>query len=216
MGVIPNYSKINTKCANRIKPKLLRDVKTEAILVFTRTALERYFAELGDDKLEALKTSDGGFSEVYTVLKNLLDQLQDSVVNVDYLMDVASKQNQNALMKLRYQQEAPLTAYYNVMAQQVRAHYAGKPPVLPEFLVICVLAEWLLGEEKSTHCYPYLQEVDFLDLAGKFENLRDYFKNDASCQISDLHELSFKIVMKLKQYKYKVNPSRSSKTRKKR
>lgn len=30
-------------CKNRIKPLLLRDVKTEALLVFVRTTLEDYF-----------------------------------------------------------------------------------------------------------------------------------------------------------------------------
>jgi len=33
-------------CRNRIKPKLLRDVKTEALLVFIRTTLEDYFSQI--------------------------------------------------------------------------------------------------------------------------------------------------------------------------
>ena len=33
-------------CSNRIKPKLLRDIKTEALLAFIRTTLEEYFKEL--------------------------------------------------------------------------------------------------------------------------------------------------------------------------
>jgi hypothetical protein len=33
-------------CKNRIKPLLLRDVKTEALLVFVRTTLEDYFIRL--------------------------------------------------------------------------------------------------------------------------------------------------------------------------
>ena len=37
---------LNTNCKNRIKPKLIRDVKTEALLVFARTALERFFAKM--------------------------------------------------------------------------------------------------------------------------------------------------------------------------
>ena len=33
-------------CKNSIKPKLLRDVKTEALLVFIRTTLEDYFNQI--------------------------------------------------------------------------------------------------------------------------------------------------------------------------
>ena len=33
-------------CKNRIKPLLLRDVKTEALLVFVRTTLEDYFNQI--------------------------------------------------------------------------------------------------------------------------------------------------------------------------
>ncbi|WP_418187265.1 hypothetical protein ACNSOP_08000 [Aliarcobacter lanthieri] len=33
----------NMNCKNRVKPKLLRDIKTEALLVFIRTTLEQYF-----------------------------------------------------------------------------------------------------------------------------------------------------------------------------
>ena len=43
---MPNYYLDNINCTARIKPSLLRDVKTEALLVFVRTALERYFEQI--------------------------------------------------------------------------------------------------------------------------------------------------------------------------
>ena len=33
-------------CKNRVKPKLLRDIKTEALLVFIRTTLEQSFQQI--------------------------------------------------------------------------------------------------------------------------------------------------------------------------
>jgi len=37
---------INPNCPNRIKPKLLREQKTEALLVFIRTTLEQSFEKI--------------------------------------------------------------------------------------------------------------------------------------------------------------------------
>ena len=71
------------------------------------------------------------------------------------------------------------------------------------------------GEEKSTRLYPFLDEVDFLELMGKFENKRELFFHGDTCKITEIHELSYAIVEKLKKHKYKVNKKRVSKNRKK-
>jgi len=42
---------VKNYCTDRIKPKLLREQKTEALLVFIRTTLEQYFKIMGDDKI---------------------------------------------------------------------------------------------------------------------------------------------------------------------
>ena len=215
MGAIPTNNYLSDNCTNRIKPTLLRDVKTEALLVFARTALERYFAELGDVNMQNIMGSNEEFTYVYTTLGKLLTHLQEHVVNVDYLIDLAQLENKHPAFKALSKQEEPLVGYYNIMAQKVRSHYEGKPAYLPELLVVCVLAEWLLGEEKSTHIYPFLDDIDFLELIGKFEDHRKHFYKDDECKISEIHELSFKITEKLENYKYKVNKSRVSKTRKK-
>lgn len=215
MGAIPTNNYLSDNCINRIKPSLLRDVKTEALLVFARTALERYFAELGKENMQNIMGSNEEFTYVYTTLSKLLTHLQECVVNVDYLINLAQVENKHPSFKLLSKQEEPLVGYYNIMAQKVRTYYQGKPAYLPEFLVISVLAEWVLGEEKSTHIYPFLDEIDFLELIGKFEDHRKHFYRDDECKISEIHELSFKIIEKLKTCKYKVNKSRSSKARKK-
>jgi len=215
MGAIPTDNYLRDNCTNRIKPSLLRDVKTEALLVFARTALERYFAELGEANMKNIMGSNEEFTYVYTTLAKLLTHLQACVVNVDYLINLAKVGNSHPAFKMLSKQEEPLVGYYNIMAQKVRSHYKGKPAYLPELLVICVLSEWILGEEKSTHIYPFLDDIDFLELIGKFEEHRKHFYKDDECKISEIHDLSFKITDKLKSYKYKANTSRVSKARKK-
>jgi len=215
MGAIPKNNFIGSYCTNRIKPSLLRDVKTEAMLVFARTALERYFRELDQVNVETACETDEDTVYVYSTLKNLLMELQGCVVNADYLINLVQSSKRHQELKPLVKQEEPLMDYYDIMAQQVRNHYKGKAVDLPVFLVISVVAEWILGEEKSTHIYPFLDNVDFLELIGKFEDRRENFYQNDACKISEIHELSFKIVDKLKNHKYKVNKSRISKTRKK-
>jgi len=215
MGAIPKNNLIDSNCANRIKPSLLRDVKTEALLVFARTALERYFRELDQANVETACETDEDTVYVYSTLKNLLLQLQECVVNVDYLINLVQGSKRHPELKALVKQEEPLMDYYDIMAQQVRSHYNGKAVDLPVFLVLSVVAEWVLGEEKSTHIYPFLDKVDFLELIGKFEDRRENFYHNDACKISEIHELSFKIIDKLKNHKYKANKSRVSKTRKK-
>ena len=197
MTAIPLNNFINDNCTNRIKPSLLRDVKTEALLVFARTALERYFVKLDEFDMDDAIASNEDTNYVYSTLKKLLTQLQESIVNVDYLINITQGAQRYPELKLLSKQEEPLMAYYDIMAQQVRNHYKDKPAYLPEFLVVCVIGEWVLGEEKSTNIYPFLDNIDFLELTGKYEENRKYFQKDNECKISEIHELSFKIIDKL-------------------
>jgi hypothetical protein len=215
MGAIPKNNLIGSNCENRIKPSLLRDVKTEALLVFSRTALERYFAKLDQTNMHSVAETDEEAVYVYDTLRKFLGQLQESVVNADYLINVAHNAHRHPELRMLKKHEEPLMEYYDIMAQRVRSYYDGDFVYLPVFLVVSILAEWVLGEERSTHIYPFLNEIDFLELIGKFEDHREHFYHDGECKISEIHELSFKIVDKLKNHKYKANKGRVSKTRKK-
>lgn len=211
MSALPILNVIDNNCTNRVVPSLLRDRKTEALLVFTRTALERYFAKI--DKTD-IQTNDD-ITYVYTTLRSLLEHLQECVVNVDYLLHLAQISNTHPDLKVLSKFDEPLMAYYGIMAQEVKNHFKQNPLYLAEFLVVCTLGEWVVGEEKSTHLYPFLKDIDFLELIGKFELNRDSFYLNGECKISEIHELSFKVVQKLKTYKYRPHTSRRSKRRKK-
>jgi len=212
--MIPKTYLISDNCTNRIKPSLLRDVKTEALLVFARTALERYFAQVDESSIELKLSTNEETRYTYDTLKKLLMHLQESVVNVDYLINLIQNAKKYPALKVLAKKEESLISYYDIMAKKVRSYYKEEPASLPELLVICVLAEWILGEEKSTNLYPFLKEIDFLELMGSFENNRKAFEREGKCKVSEIHELSFVIVEKLKRYKFKVNTTRVSKTRK--
>ena len=194
---------------------MLMDIKTEALLVFARTALERYFAQIDKAEYKPTVGTDAETKYVYDTLRKLLVNLQESVVNVDYFMKLTKESKNSSQLRELAKYEDPLISYYDVMADEVAKFYAEKPAYLPEYLIICTLTHWIMEEEKSINLYPFLKDIDFLDLMSKFEIDRKSFEKDDLCVISDIHNVSFKIIEKLKNKKYKVDAKRVSKTRKK-
>lgn len=202
-------------CKKRIKPAILRDVKTEALLVFARTALERYFTLVEEKECSLVIGTQEDTAYVYTVLLDLRDKLQECVVNVDYLLTLTKYSDKYPHIKRLAKYEEPLRDYYNAMAQKVVNHFSDRPSFIPEFLVICILSHWVVEEEKSVHLYPFLKEIDFVLLIDKFEANRNSFEQNNEDIIADMHSVAVSIVEKLKNKKYKVNSGRVSKTRKK-
>lgn len=195
---------------------MLNSVKTEAILVFSRTALERYFAEVEENNFELKVGTQEETEYVYTTLRDLTQKLQEVVVNVDYLLNLV--QSAKTYPELRHiaKMEEPLINYYDAMAQQVTIYFKDKPAYMPEFLIICILSHWILEEEKSTDLYPFLKEIDFTELFHIFEKNREEFIKDDMCIVSDILNIAIQTVEKLKNTRYKANTNRVSKKRKKR
>lgn len=215
MSAIPKNNFLSNNCLNRVRPTMLRDVKTEALLVFCRTALERYFAKVDETNYKTSVGTDSDTVYVYNTLRGLLSKLQESVVNVDYFINLMQLSVTSPLYLRLAKSEEALINYYDTMAKVIEVHYQGKLAFLPEFLVICVLDNWISGEEHSVSLYPFLQEIEYLELMSKFENNRVYFEKEDGCSIKEIHQLSDKITQKLEDYKYKVNKKRVSKNRKK-
>ncbi len=206
---------VNNYCTHRVKPTMLSGVKTEALLVFARTALERYFVHIDEMKYSPEVGSKEDTDLVYKTLSDLKNNLQKYVVNADYLINLVQGAKINAQMKKLAKHEEPLMYYYDSMAHKVSTHFMNKPAYIPEFLVICVLSHWIVEEEKCIALYPFLQDIDFEELIYIFESNRKNFKKDDEDIISDILNVSAEIIEKLKNAKYKVNKERVSKTRKK-
>ncbi|MDF1882820.1 hypothetical protein JHD49_02585 [Sulfurimonas sp. SAG-AH-194-C21] len=209
---MPKNDFMRNNCLNRVKPTMLRDVKTEALLVFCRTALERYFAKIDEANYVASVGTNADTTYVYDTLRSLLVKLEDSVVNVDYFIDLVQLSNSSPLFRKLAKSEEALINYYDVMAKVIQSHYRDQLAYLPEFLVICILENWM-GEEHSVALYPFLKDIDFLELMSKFEENREYFQSGDVCRVKDIHHLSDKITYALDAYKYKVNKKRVSKVR---
>ena len=201
-------------CKNRIKPKLLRDIKTEALLVFIRTTLEQsfyqidnigYSFELGNDKDKEL---------VYSSLKKLLEQLQDTVINSTYLRSLIENSHKNATLKLLAKKEEPLMIYYDTLIKTIEVCLPNGSSWIPELVVISLLSEWIIEEEKTAYFYPYLKDMNYLDLINRYDNSKKDLDNEKKDIMMDMYKLSSKLIEKLKKVEYKINTT-SKRTKRK-
>ena len=194
---------------------MLSGVKTEALLVFSRTALERFFQQIDEQEHQPTVGTKEETEYVYATLRDLNANLQESIVNADYLINLVQSAKRYPELRSIAKLEEPLMNYYDAMAQAVAIHFEKKPAHIPEFLVICVLSHWIIEEEKDIELYPFLKEVDFSKLYDIFEANKAQFKKDDFCVVNDIFDISCKTIEKLKTTKYKANKERVSKTRKK-
>lgn len=204
---------LNTNCKSRIKPALIRDVKTEALLVFARTALERFFEKNKDLTLPKVGSIvDAKY--IYATLWDLKCQLQESVVNVEYLLNLVQEAKRYPDLRKIAKAEEPLITYYDAMAKRIEFHIPEERVFMPDFLVVCTLCHWLIEEEKSISLYPFLADFDFIVLIEKYESAA-LFNDEDKKNINDIHKVSTDLIETLKKTKYKFNSDRVSKTRKK-
>lgn len=206
-------SSISTNCKNRVKPNLVRDIKTEALLVFARTALERFFEKNENKTLNKIGSIENT-KYIYENLWNLKVKLEDTVVNVDYLLTLVKQAKTNISLRKIAKNEEPLITYYDAMAKRIEFHIPKEKVFMPEFLVLCTLSHWIIEEEKSIALYPYLADFDFLKLIEKFE-VSALENEDDRKNLTEIYKVSTDLIETLKKTKYKFNQERVSKTRRK-
>ena len=154
-------------CKNSVKPKLLRDVKTEALLVFIRTTLEQSFYQIDNVGYNFLLGNDEDNEYVYSTLKKLLIQLEDTVINSSYLRSLIENSHKNATLKVLAKKEEPLMVYYDTLVKTIESSLPNGSSWIPELVVVSLLSEWIVEEEKSTYFYPFLKDLDYMDLINR-------------------------------------------------
>ena len=160
---------INQNCPNRIKPKLLREVKTEALLVFIRTTLEQSFERIDKHGYQMQIGSAEDNEYVYSTLRNLLHNLQECVINSTYLRSLIANSHKSQILKILAKKEEPLMVYYDSIIKGVEYNLSNGTSWIPELVVISLLSEWVIEEEKSVYLYPFLGEINYLDLINKYD-----------------------------------------------
>ncbi|MDX9900015.1 MAG: hypothetical protein RBT22_00800 [Aliarcobacter sp.] len=209
-----NFLRKNMTCKNRVKPKLLRDIKTEALLVFIRTTLEQSFQQIDNVGYNFRLGNDEDNEVVYSSLKALLEQLQDTVINSTYLRSLIENAHKNATLKLLAKKEEPLMIYYDTLVKTIEVCLPNGSFWIPELVVISLLSEWIIEEEKTAYFYPYLKDMNYLDLINRYDNSKKDLNNEKKDIMMDMYKLSSKLIEKLKKVEYKINTTRKRTKRK--
>ncbi len=201
-------------CKNRVKPKLLRDIKTEALLVFIRTTLEQCFHQIDNVGYNFRLGNDEDNEIVYSSLKKLLEQLQDTVINSTYLRSLIENAHKNATLKILAKKEEPLMVYYDTLIKTIEVCLPNGSFWIPELVVISLLSEWIIEEENTAYFYPYLKDIDYIDLINRYDNSKKELDNEKKEIIMSMYKISSKLIEKLKKVEYKINTTRKKTKRK--
>lgn len=202
-------------CKNRIKPILLRDIKTEALLVFIRTTLEDYFYQIEKSGFYFQLGNEKDNEFISFELRKLLNNLEDTVINSSYLRSLIEIANKNNSLKAIAKKEEPLMVYYDSLVKEIERLLPNGSFWIPELVVICLLSEWIIEEEKSTFFYPYLKKFDYLSLLDCYDNSKKNLEIDKKEIIMNMYKISSKLINRLKKVEYKINTSRKKVKRKK-
>lgn len=202
------------KCSKRVKPLLLRDVKTEALLVFIRTTLEEFFEQRKENDPSFKMKNDEDTKLLESIFKKLLLQLQETVVNSLYLRSLIANAEKSPSLKLLAKKEEPLMVYYDSIVKAIEYKLENGTKWIPELMILCLLSEWIIEEEKTLFFYPFLEEIDYLKLQNLYEELKPMSTPEEKEVIMNMYYISSYLISKLKNSHYKINKNRKKKKRK--
>ena len=198
----------------QIKLKLLRDFKTDALLIYIKTVIEELLANIKNNTYKIDLGNTEFNIEIEENIKILNSHLSKTIINAYELKAFMSySQIRTKNTKLLPNDEA-LVFYYNSIVRQIELQLQEGDIWIPEQIVLSLLSEWILEENKSIVLYPFLNEIDYLKLLGYYEMARNNEKkNHLRENIITMYKISSSMIKRLKNSKYRVDSSRKSKKR---
>lgn len=178
--------------------------KTVALLIYVRTTLEQIFS-LIEKKEYALRLLT---KEDSKLIINILEELLNKIKASEIMNDEAFRKNMNDSKVLNLYNEE-LIEYYNCIVMQIEKNMHNGDLWIPEQFILALLSEWLL-EEKHTQFFPYLNDINYIELLSKFETVNFEENKEYREKVTQMYVFSSKVIKKLKTIKYKT-PIRKTK-----
>ena len=200
----------------QIKLKLLRDFKTDALLISIKTVIEELLENIKKGSYKIDLGNDEFNLEIEENIKILNSHLSKTIINAYELKAFMSySQIKTKNSKLLPNDEA-LVFYYNSIVKQIETSLQEGDIWIPEQIILSLLSEWILEENKSLTLYPFLNDIDYLKLLSHYENARNNEKkNSLRENVIEMYKISSSMIKRLKNSKYRVDTSRKSKKRNK-
>jgi hypothetical protein len=108
-------------------------------------------------------------------------------------------------LKVLAKKEEPLMVYYDSLVKTIERLLTNGNSWIPELIVIALLSEWIIEEEKSTYFYPFLKDLDYMDLINRYDNAKIGLDKEKKEIMLNMYKISSTLIEKLKNTKYKVN-----------
>ena len=196
--------------------KLLRDIKTDALLIYIKTVIEELLENIKNETYKVDLGYENFNKEIEENIIELNIKLDKTIINAYELKSfMAYQQMKQTNHKLLPNDEA-LVFYYNTIVKQIETQLKEGELWIPEQIVLALLSEWVLEEEKSTIFYTFLNDFDYLRLLSYYETARNNEKNiNLRENIIRMYQISSSMIKRLKKLKNKINSSRKSKKKKK-
>ena len=197
-----------------IKIKLLRDIKTDALLIYIKTVIEELLENIKNETYKIDLGYQEFNNEIEENIRKLNEELSLTIINAYELKAFISYQQvKNRNQKLLPNDEA-LIFYYNSLVKQIETQLLSGELWIPEQIILSLLSEWILEEEKSNEFYHFLKEFNYLKLLSYYEIARNNENNKLLKEnINKMYKISSSMIKKLKTSKYKINNTRKSKAR---
>lgn len=191
-----------------MKISSLRNIKTQALLVYLKTICSEYFEEK-DYKLDLGVTLYN--NEIKDAINFLSSNFSVTIWDVNELCEfIKIFHIRNSQIDLPYTYKA-LVFYYNALINEFEANFRSGDKLIPEIIIFSLLSEWIFEEEKSIAEYSFLKEIDYVKLLGYFELARNNEKKEELRQsVKIMYMSSSKAIKKLKNSKFKIDRIRKS------
>ena len=196
--------------------KLLRDIKTDALLIYIKTVIEELLENIKNETYKVDLGYENFNKEIEENIIELNIKLDKTIINAYELKSFMAYQQMKQTNHKLLPNDEVLVFYYNTIVKQIETQLKEGELWIPEQIVLALLSEWVLEEEKSTIFYTFLNDFDYLRLLSYYETARNNEKNiNLRENIIRMYQISSSMIKRLKNSKYKINSSRKSKMRKK-
>lgn len=200
----------------QIKLKLLRDFKTDALLIYIKTVIEELLKNIKNGTYKIDLGNNEFNLEIEENIRTLNSHLSKTIINAYELKAFMSYSQMKTKSNKLLPNDEALVFYYNSIVKQIETKLQEGDIWIPEQIILALLSEWILEENKSVTLYPFLNDIDYLKLLSHYENARNSEKkNSLRENIIEMYKISSAMIKRLKNSKYRVDPSRKSKKRSK-
>jgi hypothetical protein len=200
----------------QIKLKLLRDFKTDALLIYIKTVIEELLENIKNQTYKIDLGNEDFNLEIEENIKTLNSHLSKTIINAYELKAFMSYSQMKTKSNKLLPNDEALVFYYNSLVKQIETTLQEGDIWIPEQIILSLLSEWILEENKSVTLYPFLNDIDYLKLLSHYENARNSEKMKSFREnIIKMYKISSAMIKRLKNSKYRVDSSRKSKKRNK-